>query len=66
MMNFVGASLKVRKWRFFVAFHRAHKSYYIDMNNMKKNIVKKKILPASHGLLKNPDGYVIIMLMSIF
>lgn len=34
------------------------------MNNM-KNIVKK-ILPASHGLLKNPDGYVIIMLMSIF
>lgn len=37
MMNFVGASLKsVKKWHFFVVFHRAHKSYYIDMNNVKK------------------------------
>ena len=37
MMNFVGASLKSAKnGTFFVAFHRAHKSYYIDMNNMKK------------------------------
>jgi hypothetical protein len=34
------------------------------MNNMKK--YSEKILPASHGLLKNPDGYVIIMFMSIF
>lgn len=65
MMNFVGASLKkCEKWHFFVAFHKARKSYYIDMNNMKK--YSEKILPASHGLLKNPDGYVIIMLMSIF
>ena len=45
MMNFVGASLKSAKnGTFFVAFHRARKSYYIDMNNM------KKILPASHGV----------------
>lgn len=37
MMNFVGASLKSAKnGTFFVAFHRARKSYYIDMNNMKK------------------------------
>lgn len=36
MMNFVGASLKSAKMALFVAFHKARKSYYIDMNNMKK------------------------------
>lgn len=42
MMNFVGASLKMQK---MALFYRAHKSYYIDMNNVKKysekNIVDK-------------------------
>lgn len=37
MMNFVGARLKsVKNGTFLLFFHRAHKSYYIDMNNVKK------------------------------
>ena len=52
MMNFVGASLKSAKNGTFLLL------FIKRVNHI--------ILPASHGLLKNPDGYVIIMLMSIF
>jgi len=53
MMNFVGASLKSAKNGTFLLLFIERINHIILIWTIWKNIVKK-ILPASHGLLKNP------------
>ena len=53
-------------WLYSIRFLPISLFFFLNFCPISIVALQKKILPASHGLLKNPDWYVIIMFMSIF